>query len=226
MRWIFRDRFSSLSAALVAMTGYVAWQLVMRALGANGATAWFIAAVLALGGIAWVAPHILRAWPLQVPIAAPMPTSPLRGEFSDIRRRLLLPTQQIGWRFDESPKVIVDPEVEHFASFVQPELERALLDILENPFGNPPAVMKGEVVRIERLHPSVADVPPLLLAYTTNRREHSIPTLALGPAAEVIPELAAGGDQKTLEALHRVVETVAERALGGSGQPRLAEHEA
>jgi hypothetical protein len=237
MRWILRDRFSSVSMALVAMAGYVVWQSVMRAIGASNATAWVIASVLALGAIAWVTPRILRAWPMPVRIAAPMPIRiaasmpvpmlALRTESSDIRRRLMLPIQpRMGWRFDESPKVILDPEVENLAPFVQSELERALVGILENPLSNPPTVVKGDVVRIRRVRPSVASVRSLLLAYTTNRREQLISSLALSPAADVAPDLAAARvDRKTREALHRV-ETAAERALGQSGQPRLAEHEA
>jgi hypothetical protein len=244
MRSISLDRFNSASVALVAMAGYVVWHSIMNAIGASTATAWVIASVLALGGIAWATLRILRALPTPVEIVAPMriaATMPklagvpdadlrftqLRGESSDIRRRLLLPIQQrLGWRFDQSPKLILDPEVERLAPFVQPELERALVGILENPLANPPAVVKGEMLRIQRVHPSVPDVPPLLLAYTTNRRDQLIPTLALVPSADVVPQLAAArGDRKTLEALHRV-EAAAERALGESGQRRLAEHEA
>ncbi len=121
------------------------------------------------------------------------------------------------WRFDETDigSMLFDEDVRPFLPAVTPALERALVEILENPFANPRAVVRGEVVYIKHLNPSLVSsevVPALLLAYTAVQRERLIKKLAVCRAADVAPDGIASTDQQIYRALERVVETVIRRA--------------
>jgi hypothetical protein len=121
------------------------------------------------------------------------------------------------WRFDETDvgSMLFDEDVRPFLPAVAPALERALVEILENPLANPRAVVRGEVVYIKRLNPSLVSaevVPALLLAYTAVHRERLIRKLALCRAADVAPDGIASSDEQIYRALERVVETVIRRA--------------
>ena len=121
------------------------------------------------------------------------------------------------WRFDETDigSMLFDEDVRPFLPAVTPALERALVEILENPLGNPRAVVRGEVVYIKHLNPSLVSsevVPALLLAYTTLHRERLIRKLAVCRAADVAPDGIASTDEQIYRALERVVETVIRRA--------------
>ena len=125
------------------------------------------------------------------------------------------------WRFDDLDpgKLWFDEDVRSLLPAVQPALERALVEILENPLANPRAVIRGEVVYIKPLNPSLINtevVPALLLAYTAVQREHTIQKLALCRAADVTPDGVASTDEQIYRALERVVETAMRRARSQS----------
>lgn len=122
------------------------------------------------------------------------------------------------WRFDDLDpgKLWFDEDVRQFLPAVRPALERALVEILENPLASPRAVIRGEVVYIKRLNPSLVAtevIPALLLAYTAVQREHVIRKLALCRAADVAPEGIASTDEQIYRALERIVETARRRLL-------------
>lgn len=121
------------------------------------------------------------------------------------------------WRFDDTDPANVwfDEDVRPFLPAVKPALERALIEILDNPLVNPRAVVRGEVVYIKRLNPSLVNaeiVPALLVAYTADQREHLIRKLALCRAADVAPDGLASTDRQIHQALERMVETAIRRA--------------
>ena len=120
------------------------------------------------------------------------------------------------WRFDDMDpgSMWFDEDIRPFLPVVAPALERALVEILENPLVNPRAVVRGEVVYIKHLNPALVStevVPALLLAYTTALRERLIRKLALCRAAEVAPDGPASTDEQIYQALERVVETAMRR---------------
>ena len=121
------------------------------------------------------------------------------------------------WRFAEADNsnAWFEEDVQSFLPSVLPAVERALIEILENPLGNPQAVIRGEVVYIKRLNPALVNgevVPALLLAYTASHRDRLIRKLALCRAADVAPDGIASTDDEILRALQRLVDTAIRRA--------------
>lgn len=220
MRQVLVQRLSSVWMVLASMAGYVVWETVMRAIGASSALAWTIASVLALGGIVWVTPHIVRNWPIPIGIGSLRLTPALIGrDVGDLRRALSQVKR--GWRFGAPLRENIEPDVEHFIPMVRPELERTLVDILEDPLAIPLNVESGtQMARIKRIRPSVVgktEVPALLLAYTAGPREPLIPRLALSRAVEGASDFGLG-DEQTVEALKHLMDTVADRLESGSGR--------
>ncbi len=227
MRQTLVYRLSPVLMVLAAMAGYVAWEAAMHATGASSAMEWTIAAGLALGGIVWATPQILRYWPQPVGFGS-LPFAPVRfgHAASDLRRPLLL--AKSGWRFGNPLKEAVEPDVERFMPMVRPELERALVDILEHPLAIRPTVEPGsDPARIKHIHPSMVgkkEAPTLLLAYTAKPREQVIPQLALSRAVAAAPGLVATDDELTTAALERLMETVQARLDGGTGHSLAIEN--
>ena len=122
-----------------------------------------------------------------------------------------------GWRFDDTDvgNMWFDEDVMPFLPAVEPALQRALIDILENPLASPLAVVRGEVVYIKHLDPALVSaevVPALLLAYRVIQRDRLIRKLALCRAADVAPNGTASTDDQIYRALERVVEAALRRA--------------
>ena len=121
------------------------------------------------------------------------------------------------WRFDDRDPggLGFDEDVEPFLPTVVPALERALLEILDDPLANPRAVVHGQVVYIKRINPSLVStqvVPALLLAYTASQRDHLIRKLALCRAADVAPSGLGSTDDEIYRALRGLVDAAIRRA--------------
>jgi len=121
------------------------------------------------------------------------------------------------WRFDDLnvASMWFDADVQRLLPAVAPEVERALVEILDNPLASPRAVIGGEMVYIKRINAALTSnvvVPALLLAYTASQRDHLIRKLALCRAAEVAPDGAASSDEQIYRALERLVEAALRRA--------------
>jgi len=120
------------------------------------------------------------------------------------------------WRFEDGEaNERFEEDVRAYLPAVMPALQRALVEILENPLANPRAVVRGEVVFIKHLNPSLFSsevVPALLLAYTALQRERLIRKLALCRAADVAPNGILSTDDEIYRALERVVDVALRRA--------------
>jgi hypothetical protein len=119
------------------------------------------------------------------------------------------------WRFEDPAGAWFEEDVERYAPAVRPVLERALLEILDDPLASPRAVVRGDIVYIKRLQSFLTPdevVPALLLVYTVARAERLIRKLALFRAAEVAPTGGRSTDRQIYAALERMVETAIKRA--------------
>jgi hypothetical protein len=119
------------------------------------------------------------------------------------------------WRYEDGEdSEWFDEDVRAYLPAVMPALQRALVEILDNPLANPRAIVRGEVVFIKHLSPSLVSsevVPALLLLYTALQRERLIRKLALCRAADVAPNSILSTDDEIYEALERVVQTALRR---------------
>jgi hypothetical protein len=120
------------------------------------------------------------------------------------------------WRFEDGEDdEQFEEDVRAYLPAVLPALQRALVEILDNPLANPCAVVRGQVVFIKHLSPSLVStevVPALLLTYTALQRERLIRKLGLFRAADVAPNGILSTDDEIYRALERVVDTALRRA--------------
>jgi hypothetical protein len=121
------------------------------------------------------------------------------------------------WRFDnEDPaSECFEEDVLRFLPAVKPALERALVDIQDDPLSNERELVRGEVIYIKRLDASLTDneiVPALLLGYTVSQRQKLIRKLLLCRVAEVTPNGTDTKDKEIYEALRRVLDIALARA--------------
>lgn len=218
---IVRDRFDFLFTALVGMVGFAVWQSAFAAAGVSRRTEWAVAVLLAIAGGTVAIVQLVRVRSSVAHIdgrSGAVATIAATIERDQAIRRVVVPIRGSGWRFDDPANVVIDRSAEQLIPLVRPDLERALLDILDNPLVNPREVVRGEVVYIKRLHPSTVGsvlIPALLLAYTAVQRERLIRIRSLAIGGD--PKLSGlVGDGRTDAALERLVATARQRAEHGS----------
>jgi hypothetical protein len=199
---------SYLPTVLAALTAGILWQIMVTATGVSRSTTWVIAFVLVIGGIVGGAGALLvRARPLSRPMTVPARVAPLVPRAA-------------GWRFDEAAPIVADPFVDVVIREGRPAIERALLEVFENPLASPREVTNGEVVYIQRVdagkppNESTPPTPALLLGYAATQRDRVIRILGVSRAANAPAE-----DAEALAALQRVTETVVARAHGKRHTP-------
>ena len=180
MRQIALHRLQAGTVTLGVLVGATAWQLVIHATGASARTTWLIASCVAVAAVVSATPRVIRQW--SMPAVELIPRRMLGGAVAT-EASPLSAKRMDGWRFDVAPAVIFDVDEEQLAVALRPVLERALVEVLENPLGNPLAVEGAEPVRIKPLPPVLVGERqvPLLLAYA--HRERLIQKLIVAPAA-------------------------------------------
>ena len=216
---VARDLVAYAVTALVGVAGYGIWQAAVSFAHVVRSTEWTIAIVCFVAALAWAGTQLVRSHR-----AAISPSQALLAleQSREVLRRVVPLSTTAGWRFaDEPSQFVLDPVVEKLVPHIRPALERALLDILENPLGNSREVVRGELVYIKRIRPSVTSVlvPALLLAYTATQRERLIRlrSLAAGREADAVFDALPGGDE-TMNALQRVFA----REMRDAAQPGAA----
>jgi len=201
------------------MVGLAVWQSAVTAAGISRRTEWAVAILLAIVGATVAVVQLVRVRS-SVARINDRSVAVATVERDHTIRRVIVPFRGSGWRFDDPANVVIDRNAEQLMPLVRPDLERALLDILDNPLANPREVVRGEVVYIKRLHPSTVGsvlIPALLLAYTAVQRERLIRIRSLAIGGDPTGQLSGLiGDGQTDAALERLVATARQRAEHGS----------
>jgi hypothetical protein len=191
-------RLAYLRIAFVGMLGYMLLEWLRTALHVSTVTAWATAGLISLAGLSWGARDFAAAR------RALRTARSMRSRVGASRA----PTK--GWRFDETESFVVGKDVLEFIPAARPVLERALLEIQEDPLDTPREVVEGEVAFVKRLQPPRTNgaVPGMLLGYKAVRRDRKIRQLVLARAADASSALAAG----TYVALEHVMAVANRRA--------------
>jgi hypothetical protein len=126
------------------------------------------------------------------------------------------------WRFDDNDpgEIVFAEDVKKFAPFVRAAVERALIDILEDPLAKQYLEMvNGEVFYVSVMQPSLDGgevIPTLLIIYTASRKEKRVRKVGLHRAKAVAPNWGSLNEEEMLAALRRAIQIARRRAKGRS----------
>jgi hypothetical protein len=122
------------------------------------------------------------------------------------------------WRFDENDpgEVTFNKEVEEFGAAVRPAVERALIQILEDPLANQfLELFEGDLYYVSVVQPSLQGdevIPALLIIYSAKKSEWLVRKVAIHPAREFAPKRDELDEKELQAALRRAIRIARRRA--------------